>query len=154
MLLNLGRTTFKYPHRSIVTIFDVVIILKKGFIGNVCLQIGERMERGCDMTCECSPGGLLDCSPRCKTPFIRRGRRLDDPLCFESPVDECCSIIACATGNGGDYCLAFLFKNSYISRCVFTKAKFQRDVNDVRAHVRPYCGLHECHVFVLTRIRH
>ncbi|XP_034833884.1 putative epidermal cell surface receptor isoform X1 [Maniola hyperantus] len=66
----------------------------------VTYKIGERIERGCEETCECSPGGLFDCSSRCKHPFIRRGRRLSDPLCFESPVDECCSIIACATGTG------------------------------------------------------
>ncbi|XP_063831692.1 putative epidermal cell surface receptor [Ostrinia nubilalis] len=66
----------------------------------VTYKIGERIDRGCEETCECSPGGTFECSPRCKHPYIRRGRRLNDPLCFESPVDECCSIIACATGNG------------------------------------------------------
>ncbi|KAH9630788.1 hypothetical protein HF086_001016 [Spodoptera exigua] len=63
-------------------------------------KIGERMDRGCEETCKCITGGIFDCSPRCKHPYIRRGRRLNDPLCFESPVDECCSIIACATGTG------------------------------------------------------
>lgn len=67
----------------------------------IVYKIGDRMDRGCDETCECSSGGIFDCSPRCKHPYIRRGRRLNDPLCFESPVDECCSIIACATGTGG-----------------------------------------------------
>ncbi|XP_041968891.1 putative epidermal cell surface receptor isoform X2 [Aricia agestis] len=62
-------------------------------------KIGDKIDRGCDETCECTPGGQLECAPRCQSPFIRRGRRLNDPLCFESPVDECCSIIACATGN-------------------------------------------------------
>uniref|UniRef100_A0A2A4JUK9 Fibronectin type-III domain-containing protein n=1 Tax=Heliothis virescens TaxID=7102 RepID=A0A2A4JUK9_HELVI len=66
----------------------------------IMYKIGERMDRGCEETCECMAGGVFDCSPRCKHPYIRRGRRLNDPLCFESPVDECCSIIACATGNG------------------------------------------------------
>ncbi|XP_072930101.1 putative epidermal cell surface receptor isoform X4 [Epargyreus clarus] len=66
----------------------------------ISYKIGEHIDRGCEETCECSPGGSFDCSPRCKHPYIRRGRRLNDPLCFESPVDECCSIIACATGNG------------------------------------------------------
>ncbi|XP_052744098.1 putative epidermal cell surface receptor isoform X3 [Bicyclus anynana] len=66
----------------------------------ITYKVGERIDRGCEETCECSPGGVFECSPRCKQPFIRRGRRLNDPLCFESPVDECCSIIACATGNG------------------------------------------------------
>ncbi|XP_013182860.2 putative epidermal cell surface receptor [Amyelois transitella] len=64
-------------------------------------KVGERVDRGCDDTCECVPGGILECFPRCKHPYIRRGRRLNDPLCFESPVDDCCSIIACATGNEG-----------------------------------------------------
>lgn len=63
-------------------------------------KVGERIDRGCEETCECTPGGIFECSPRCKHPYIRRGRRLNDPLCFESPVDECCSIVACATGNG------------------------------------------------------
>ncbi|XP_022817778.1 putative epidermal cell surface receptor isoform X1 [Spodoptera litura] len=67
----------------------------------IIYKIGERMDRGCEETCECIAGGIFDCSPRCKHPYIRRGRRLNDPLCFESPVDECCSIIACATGNTG-----------------------------------------------------
>ncbi|XP_049877919.1 putative epidermal cell surface receptor isoform X2 [Pectinophora gossypiella] len=65
----------------------------------VFYKIGDRIDRGCEETCECSPGGTFDCTPRCKHPYIRRGRRLSDPLCFESPVDECCSIVACATGN-------------------------------------------------------
>ncbi|KAJ0173765.1 hypothetical protein K1T71_010914 [Dendrolimus kikuchii] len=63
-------------------------------------KIGEHIDRGCEETCECAPGGAFECSPRCKHPYVRRGRRLNDPLCFESPVDDCCSIIACATGNG------------------------------------------------------
>ncbi|KAJ8713886.1 hypothetical protein PYW08_007506 [Mythimna loreyi] len=65
----------------------------------ISYKLGERMDRGCEETCECTSGGVFDCSPRCKHPYIRRGRRLNDPLCFESPVDECCSIIACATNN-------------------------------------------------------
>ncbi|KAJ2953164.1 hypothetical protein O0L34_g737 [Tuta absoluta] len=65
----------------------------------VIYKIGERIDHGCEETCECQPGGNIDCSPRCKHPYIRKGRRLTDPLCFESPVDECCSIVACATGN-------------------------------------------------------
>ncbi|XP_022116637.2 putative epidermal cell surface receptor isoform X2 [Pieris rapae] len=64
----------------------------------ISYKLGEKMDRGCDESCECAPGGLFECSPRCKHPYIRRGRRLNDPLCFESPVDECCSIVACANG--------------------------------------------------------
>ncbi|XP_047506274.1 putative epidermal cell surface receptor isoform X2 [Pieris napi] len=64
----------------------------------ITYKLGEKMDRGCDESCECAPGGLFECSPRCKHPYIRRGRRLNDPLCFESPVDECCSIVACANG--------------------------------------------------------
>ncbi|CAG9789067.1 unnamed protein product [Diatraea saccharalis] len=67
----------------------------------VTYKVGEKIDRGCEETCECMQGGVFECSPRCKHPYIRRGRRLNDPLCFESPLDECCSIIACATGNGG-----------------------------------------------------
>ncbi|XP_073950661.1 stranded at second transmembrane protein isoform X2 [Choristoneura fumiferana] len=63
----------------------------------VSYKIGERIDRACEETCECIAGGIFDCSPRCKHPYIRRGRRINDPLCFESPVDQCCSIIACAT---------------------------------------------------------
>ncbi|CAH2045785.1 unnamed protein product, partial [Iphiclides podalirius] len=66
----------------------------------IMYKVGERIDRGCEETCECTPSGVFDCSPRCKHPYIRRGRRLNDPLCFESPVDECCSIIACSTGAG------------------------------------------------------
>ncbi|XP_045502574.1 putative epidermal cell surface receptor [Colias croceus] len=69
-------------------------------VNEVTYKLGERMDRGCEETCECSPGGVFECSPRCKHPYIRRGRRINDPLCFESPVDECCSIMACATNNG------------------------------------------------------
>ncbi|KAG7298153.1 hypothetical protein JYU34_018932 [Plutella xylostella] len=67
-------------------------------MGNV-YKIGDKLDRACEESCECAPGGSFDCSPRCKHPYVRRGRRLGDPLCFESPVDDCCSIIACATGN-------------------------------------------------------
>lgn len=65
------------------------------------------MDRGCEETCECMSGGVFECSPRCKHPYIRRGRRLNDPLCFESPVDECCSIVACATGTGEILAICF-----------------------------------------------
>ncbi|CAK1552323.1 unnamed protein product [Leptosia nina] len=64
----------------------------------ITYKLGEKMDRGCEETCECAPGGVFECSPRCKHPYIRRGRRLNDPLCFESPVDECCSIMACSNG--------------------------------------------------------
>nr|XP_026489639.1 putative epidermal cell surface receptor isoform X1 [Vanessa tameamea] len=67
---------------------------------DITYKIGEHVDRGCEESCECTPGGSFECAPRCQHPYIRRGRRLTDPLCFESPVDECCSIIACATGNG------------------------------------------------------
>lgn len=74
------------------------------------------MDRGCEETCECLTGGIFDCSPRCKHPYIRRGRRLNDPLCFESPVDDCCSIIACATNNAGKSLFVFFrYKNFMIS---------------------------------------
>ncbi|CAG4931432.1 unnamed protein product [Parnassius apollo] len=66
----------------------------------IMYKVGEHIDRGCEETCECTATGVFDCSPRCKHPYIRRGRRLNDPLCFESPVDECCSIIACASGTG------------------------------------------------------
>lgn len=65
-------------------------------------RIGETIPRGCEEICECSSLGTFECSPRCKHPYIRKGRKLNDPLCFETPVDECCSIMACATGNHGD----------------------------------------------------
>ncbi|XP_050666015.1 putative epidermal cell surface receptor isoform X2 [Leptidea sinapis] len=66
----------------------------------VSYKMGEKMDRGCEETCECMPGGIFECSPRCKHPYILRGRRIIDPLCFESPVDECCSIMACSTSSG------------------------------------------------------
>ncbi|CAK1583427.1 unnamed protein product [Parnassius mnemosyne] len=66
----------------------------------IMYKVGEHIDRGCEETCECTATGVFDCSPRCKHPYIRRGRRLNDPLCFESPVDECCSLIACASGTG------------------------------------------------------
>ncbi|XP_068618964.1 putative epidermal cell surface receptor isoform X2 [Battus philenor] len=76
----------------------------------IMYKVGERIDRGCEESCECTSAGIFECSPRCKHPYSRRGRRLNDPLCFESPVDECCSIIACSTGtadpksNQGDKC--------------------------------------------------
>ncbi|XP_063387665.1 putative epidermal cell surface receptor [Cydia fagiglandana] len=66
----------------------------------ISYKVGHHVDRSCEETCECMPNGKFNCSPRCKHPYVRRGRTLNDPLCFESPVDECCSIIACATGNG------------------------------------------------------
>ncbi|CAH2094377.1 unnamed protein product [Euphydryas editha] len=65
----------------------------------ITYKIGEHLDRGCEETCECTSSGTFECAPRCQHPYIRRGRRISDPLCFESPVDECCSLIACATGS-------------------------------------------------------
>ncbi|XP_045452953.1 putative epidermal cell surface receptor [Melitaea cinxia] len=66
----------------------------------ITYKVGEHVDRGCEESCECTPSGTFECTPKCQHPYIRRGRRISDPLCFESPVDECCSLIACASGNG------------------------------------------------------
>ncbi|XP_013171003.1 PREDICTED: putative epidermal cell surface receptor isoform X4 [Papilio xuthus] len=87
---------------------DEVEICKEN---EIIYKVGDRIDRGCDETCECTTSGIFECSPRCKHPYTRRGRRLNDPLCFESPVDECCSIIACSTGTGATKADACKFKN-------------------------------------------
>lgn len=43
----------------------------------------------------------MNCVERCSTPYIRKGKVLDDPMCTETNVDDpCCAILTCATDTG------------------------------------------------------
>ncbi|CAG4931459.1 unnamed protein product [Parnassius apollo] len=61
-------------------------------------KVGELIYRGCEETCECKATGVFDCSPRCDHSYVSREEKLTDPYCHLSPVDECCALIACASG--------------------------------------------------------
>ncbi|KAK9878490.1 hypothetical protein WA026_022385 [Henosepilachna vigintioctopunctata] len=64
--------------------------------GGFTYQEGEKLETDCDSVCICSNGNM-DCMDRCRKPFIRRGKNLDDPLCKEKLTDDpCCATLICA----------------------------------------------------------
>lgn len=61
-------------------------------------QINQVMNKGCDERCTCAEGGQWLCLPRCSGIFIKRGKTITDPSCYEKPTqdDECCSVMVCA----------------------------------------------------------
>ncbi|XP_017776487.1 PREDICTED: putative epidermal cell surface receptor isoform X2 [Nicrophorus vespilloides] len=66
--------------------------------GGLTYEEGEKLEVGCDSVCTCVKG-KMDCVDRCQRPFIRRGKKIDDPLCKEKLVEEdsCCSVMQCTS---------------------------------------------------------
>lgn len=43
----------------------------------------------------------MNCTDRCATPLIRKGKKIDDPLCFAQSTDDmCCSVLVCAGDTG------------------------------------------------------
>lgn len=70
--------------------------------GGLTYDNGQKLEIGCESVCTCR-NGTMDCEERCKTPFFRSGKKIDDPLCSAKIADDhCCSIMVCA-GDTGDY---------------------------------------------------
>uniref|UniRef100_A0A6P7FGH2 Epidermal cell surface receptor isoform X1 n=1 Tax=Diabrotica virgifera virgifera TaxID=50390 RepID=A0A6P7FGH2_DIAVI len=64
--------------------------------GGLTYENGVKIENGCDSICTCTDGSMK-CTDRCKTPFFRKGKKIDDPHCFAKSVeDECCSILVCS----------------------------------------------------------
>ncbi|CAH1125802.1 unnamed protein product [Ceutorhynchus assimilis] len=64
--------------------------------GGLTYDNGEKLEIDCDSICTCVHG-KMDCEDRCSRPFIRKGKRIDDPLCSEKATDDpCCAIMVCA----------------------------------------------------------
>lgn len=64
--------------------------------GGLTYENGEKLESGCDSICTCM-NGRMDCTERCTGPFIRRGKKINDPLCtVKDAEDPCCSVLVCA----------------------------------------------------------
>ncbi|KAJ8985950.1 hypothetical protein NQ317_010708 [Molorchus minor] len=63
--------------------------------GGLTYENGEKLEVGCESVCTCR-NGKMDCIDRCATPFFRKGKKIDDPLCMaKDTADNCCSILVC-----------------------------------------------------------
>lgn len=56
------------------------------------------IEKECDERCTCEDSGDWKCSLRCGGVFIKRGKLIDDPMCYEKPAkdDDCCAVMVCA----------------------------------------------------------
>ncbi|KAF7269805.1 hypothetical protein GWI33_017167, partial [Rhynchophorus ferrugineus] len=64
--------------------------------GGLTYENGEKLEIECDWICTCR-NGKMDCEDRCKGPFFRRGKKIEDPLCSAKETeDRCCSVMVCA----------------------------------------------------------
>ncbi|XP_076257887.1 stranded at second transmembrane protein isoform X2 [Rhynchophorus ferrugineus] len=64
--------------------------------GGLTYENGEKLEIECDSICTCR-NGKMDCEDRCKGPFFRRGKKIEDPLCSAKETeDRCCSVMVCA----------------------------------------------------------
>ncbi|KAK9687410.1 hypothetical protein QE152_g36293 [Popillia japonica] len=57
---------------------------------------GEKVYVDCDSICTCTDG-KMDCTDRCPNPFVKRGRKIEDPLCTQHPVEDiCCATLVCS----------------------------------------------------------
>lgn len=67
-------------------------------------QINQVMNRGCDERCTCAEGGQWLCLPRCSGLFIKRGKAIAGPNCYEKPAkdDDCCSVMVCTDNSHPD----------------------------------------------------
>lgn len=64
-------------------------------------KIGEKFNRGCDESCECSADGKIMCKTRCEVPHFRKGMTKKDGFCQEVPTDdECCVLLKCTQDTG------------------------------------------------------
>ncbi|CAH1181924.1 unnamed protein product [Phyllotreta striolata] len=64
--------------------------------GGLTYEHGYKIENGCDSICTCL-NGTMNCTDRCAQPFIRKGKKINDPLCFAQSTDDmCCSVLVCA----------------------------------------------------------
>ncbi|XP_022914000.2 putative epidermal cell surface receptor isoform X2 [Onthophagus taurus] len=65
--------------------------------GGLTYENGEKLEVGCDSICTCT-NGKMDCIDRCSTPYFKKGKKIEDPLCVEQPApdDNCCSMLSCS----------------------------------------------------------
>lgn len=68
------------------------------------------MMRECDEKCTCNKEGIWECLPRCEGVFFKRGKKLEDPNCYEKPStdDECCAVQVC---NADDHDGIFIVYN-------------------------------------------
>lgn len=63
--------------------------------GGLTYSNGERIEDDCESVCVCM-NGKMECKPRCMTPFVKRGKAIQDPLCVAKPAEDiCCSVLVC-----------------------------------------------------------
>ncbi|KAJ8960312.1 hypothetical protein NQ318_004038 [Aromia moschata] len=63
--------------------------------GGLTYENGEKLELGCDSVCTCR-NGKMDCAERCASPFFRKGKKIEDPLCSAKEADDpCCSVLVC-----------------------------------------------------------
>ncbi|XP_056635330.1 putative epidermal cell surface receptor isoform X1 [Diorhabda sublineata] len=64
--------------------------------GGLTYANGDKIENECESICTCT-NGTMQCKDRCQSPLFRKGKKIDDPLCFAQPTEDmCCSILVCA----------------------------------------------------------
>lgn len=64
-------------------------------------EIGDKFNRSCDESCECSADGRITCKSRCEYPFFRKGMAKKDALCQEVQADDdCCVLLKCSQETG------------------------------------------------------
>ncbi|XP_060536769.1 putative epidermal cell surface receptor isoform X1 [Cylas formicarius] len=110
--------------------------------GGLTYENGERLENGCDSVCVCE-NGTMECTDRCKGPFFRKGKTIEDPLCTAKDSDDhCCSVMVCAGDTETEPIEMCTYKNNTYNR----GDVFNKDCLEVctclrggKAHCKPRC---------------
>lgn len=77
-------------------ILNVTICTK----GGLTYGEGEKLEIECDSVCTCRKG-KMECEDRCIKPMVRKGKKIQDPLCIEKDTeDKCCAVLVCSADTG------------------------------------------------------
>ncbi|EFN69059.1 Putative epidermal cell surface receptor [Camponotus floridanus] len=86
--------------------------------GNRTYSVGEEVIRDCQEKCICSENGITNCQPLCVSPYVRAGKRIEDPLCEEKLITEesCCALVVCATDSATEPEETCIFGNKTVTR--------------------------------------
>ncbi|EFA07109.1 putative epidermal cell surface receptor isoform X1 [Tribolium castaneum] len=95
-----------------ITAHNVTVCSK----GGLTYEEGEKLEIGCESTCTCR-NGKMQCEDRCVKPMVRKGKKIEDPLCIEKDTDdECCAVLVCTADTETEPLEICTFKNHTYTR--------------------------------------
>ncbi|XP_044265638.1 putative epidermal cell surface receptor isoform X3 [Tribolium madens] len=127
MTESLNNTHDEHGDLSDVTIdeeHDNITICSKG---GLTYEEGEKLEIGCESVCTCR-NGKMQCEDRCLKPMVRKGKKIEDPLCIEKDTeDKCCAVLVCTADTETEPLEICTFKNHTYNR----GESFNKDCDEV-----------------------